>query len=81
MRELRNQTAGLLRRIEAGEEILVTVHGKPAAQLVPVRHRRRRWVSRAELEQRLARGQADSGLRRDLARLVEETTEDLGPIR
>jgi prevent-host-death family protein len=35
-RELRNNTAGLLRRVEAGERIRITVHGHPVAELVPV---------------------------------------------
>ena len=34
-RELRNDTAGLLRRVEAGERLRVTVHGHPVADLVP----------------------------------------------
>ena len=35
-RELRNNTAGLLRRVEAGELLRITVHGHPVADLVPV---------------------------------------------
>lgn len=35
-RELRNNTAGLLRRVEAGERLRITVHGHPIAELVPV---------------------------------------------
>jgi prevent-host-death family protein len=35
-RELRNDTAGLLRRVEAGERLRITVHGHPVAELVPV---------------------------------------------
>ena len=34
-RELRNNTAALLRRVEAGERLRVTVHGHPVAELVP----------------------------------------------
>jgi prevent-host-death family protein len=34
-RELRNDTAGLLRRVEAGERIVITRRGKPVADLVP----------------------------------------------
>jgi prevent-host-death family protein len=33
-RELRNNTAALLRRVEAGEELRITVHGHPVAKLV-----------------------------------------------
>jgi prevent-host-death family protein len=35
-RELRNRTADLLRRVEAGERLRITVHGHPVAELVPV---------------------------------------------
>lgn len=33
---LRNDTAGLLRRVEAGERLRITVHGHAVADLVPV---------------------------------------------
>jgi prevent-host-death family protein len=36
-RELRNDTAGLLRRVEAGESLVITLRGKPVADLVPHR--------------------------------------------
>jgi prevent-host-death family protein len=80
-RELRNNTAAVLRRVEAGEEIVVTVNGKPAAKLVPLPAPGRRWLSRAELARRLAQAQADPGLRDDLAELAGETTDDLPPIQ
>lgn len=80
-RELRNDTAGVLRRAESGEEIVITVRGKPVAQLVPVREQRRRWLDGAEFLRRLERVQADPGLRADLADLAGESTDDLGPIR
>lgn len=35
-RELRNDTAGLLRRVEAGEIVRITSNGRPVADLVPV---------------------------------------------
>lgn len=35
-RELRTNTAGLLRRVEAGERLRITVQGHPVAELVPV---------------------------------------------
>lgn len=35
-RELRNNTADLLRRVEAGEQLRITVHGHPVAELVPI---------------------------------------------
>jgi len=54
-RELRNDTAGVLRRVEAGEDVTITVKGKPVARLIAATPSRRRWLSRAELAQRLQR--------------------------
>ncbi len=79
-RELRNNTADLLRRIEDGEEIVITTRGRPVAALVPLPTERRRWLPRAELVRRLAAAQADPGLRADLARLAGGTTDELGPL-
>jgi prevent-host-death family protein len=80
-RELRNDTAGVLRRAQAGEARTITGIGKPFARLTAVQPSRRRWLSGAELAQRLKRVQADPGLRRDLAALAGDSADDLGPIR
>jgi prevent-host-death family protein len=80
-RELRNQTADVLRRVEAGEQVTITSRGRAVAELVPLRPARRGPIARAELVRRLARTQADAGLREDLAALAGDTTDDLGPIR
>jgi prevent-host-death family protein len=80
-RDLRNDTASVLRRVQAGEDITITVKGRPVAVLTPVRPRRRRWLTRAEFLTRLHRAQADPGLRDDLALLAGDTTDDLGPVR
>lgn len=80
-RDLRNDTAGVIRRAQAGEEVVITVKGQPVAQLVPLSPTRRRWLGRAELARRLRTAQADPGLRDDLARLAGETTDDLPPLR
>ncbi|OBA77953.1 prevent-host-death family protein [Mycobacterium sp. 1164966.3] len=79
-RELRNDTAGLLRRVQAGEDITVTVKGKPVALLTALRATRTRWLTRDELADRLDRAQADPGLRRQLSELAGDTTDDLGPL-
>lgn len=41
LRELRQQASELVRRAEAGEDIIITVAGRPAAQLGSMP--RRRW--------------------------------------
>lgn len=80
-RELRNDTAGVLRRVREGEDVIITVNGRAVAMLTALGPQRRRWLSKAELLSRLRRAQADPGLRQDLATLAGDTTEDLGPIR
>jgi len=80
-RELRNDTAGLLRRVAAGEELTIAVRGRPVAQLVPMPRPGRGWLRRSELASRLAAAQADPGLREDLRNLAGETTDDLPPLR
>lgn len=55
-RELRNRTADLLRRVEAGERLRITVHGHPVAELVPIeeRVRRRTFLPLEEIEEGLS---------------------------
>jgi prevent-host-death family protein len=45
-RELRNRSGEMLRRAEAGEQITITVDGRPVAQLGPVP--RRQWLRKLE---------------------------------
>jgi prevent-host-death family protein len=80
-RELRNDTGGLLRRVEAGETIVITRRGKPVADLVPHRPATSRWFTPDEVMRVVEHNAADPGLKDDLERLVGETTDDLGPIR
>lgn len=42
-KELRNNVGEVLRRAEAGEELTITVSGRPVASLGPLRQRQ--WVS------------------------------------
>lgn len=80
-RELRNDTAGLLRRVEAGEKIVITRRGKPVADLVPHQPEPPRGLTPAEVIELREIASADPTWAADLAKLREETTDDLGPIR
>jgi prevent-host-death family protein len=80
LRELRNNAAGVLRRAQGGEQIVITSRGRPVASLDALEQPRRRWLPRAELVKRLAVVQADPGLHEDLALLAGDTTENLGPV-
>lgn len=76
-RELRNRTRALLDMVAAGEKVVITVDGRPAAVLTGV-DTRPQWVSSAWLVSRLQGAQADPGLRDDLRELLgDETTDDL----
>jgi prevent-host-death family protein len=74
VRELRNHTADVLRRVEAGERLRVTVDRRPVAELVPLPSRRT-WVPRDRVVQALT--QADAGLRDELAEALPDTIDEL----
>ncbi len=50
LRELRQHASDIVRRVEAGDIVTVTVSGRPAAQIIPAnRHTWRRWDDIADL--------------------------------
>jgi len=65
-KELRNHIGEVLRRVEAGENLTVTVAGRPVAELRPTG--RRRWVSGSVLA-RVWEGPTPRELEHDLTRL------------
>jgi prevent-host-death family protein len=76
-RDLRNRTAEVLRRVEAGEEIEVRKDNRPVARIVPLKSRRE-WVPVAEIAHELARlGPDTTGLAEELRTTLTDTTEDL----
>ncbi len=66
LRELRQDASDLVRRVEAGEEVTVTVAGRPAARMVPIAPRR--WRSHAEVVE-LFSGPTDTAWRDDRERI------------
>lgn len=66
----------MLRRVEGGESVVITVRGKPVADLVPHRADGPRWMPRDELVEFLKTHSADPGLRDDLERIAGETTDE-----
>jgi prevent-host-death family protein len=78
-RALRNDTRGVLARVEAGETIDITVAGRAVARLVPI-DRRPRFMGRDEFLRRIGGNQADAALTEELRRLAPDTTDDI-PIR
>lgn len=49
VRELRNHTARVIAAIESGEQVVLTVHGRPVADIVPRMQRSERRSSEAVL--------------------------------
>jgi prevent-host-death family protein len=78
-RELRNDVSGILRRVEAGERLRVTVSGRPVAELAPL-PTRAQTMSWEQFTQQLAGGRADPELAADLADLLPDSTDDV-PIQ
>lgn len=74
VRELRNHTAEVLRRVESGQRLRVTVDRRPVAELVPLPSRAA-WVARERALDAFV--QADAGLRSELAEVLPDTIDQL----
>lgn len=69
---MRQDASGLVRRVEAGEEIVITVAGRPSVRLVPAASSTwRRWDALADLFE----GQADPDWDADRG-LVDDALRD-----
>jgi prevent-host-death family protein len=75
-RDLRNDVSAVLRRVEAGEHLRVTVSGRPVAELVPL-SARPQSIPWSVFNKRADKWRADPGLAEDLAALLPGTTDDL----
>lgn len=72
-RELRNRMSRVLRRVEAGERLRITLDDRPVADLVPVRALHRSFVPKGQFLQLLKRAPLDS-LRRAIT--VQDFAKD-----
>lgn len=75
-RELRNQTRSILDRVATGEQISITVAGRPVAILSPIVGRNR-WMTREAFLHTVIEHQADPDLRHELDSLALDTTDEL----
>ncbi len=76
-RDLRNHTAEVLRRVEAGEEIEVLKDNRPVAKIIPLSWRRQ-WLPASEVSRELLKlGPDTTGLAAELRETLTETTDDL----
>lgn len=74
-RELRNDVSGVLRRVEAGEHLRVTVSGRPVAELVPLPQRPVTLAWEVFIEG-ADEWRADAELAAELTSLVPDTTDE-----
>ncbi len=75
-RDLRNDVAAVLRRVEAGESLIVNVSGRPVARLVPMASRPTSIPS-TTLMTALHKAAADTELAAELAQALSDTTDDV----
>lgn len=75
VRELRNTVSEVLRRVEAGERVTVTVDRRPVAELVPLR--RRKVVPVVEALRVVSRYPTDRRLLGQLRDVLPDTTDDV----
>jgi prevent-host-death family protein len=74
-RELRNESAAILRAVQAGQTIVVTRNGMPVAELRPIQPHR--FVPRAVIAEAAARApRIDSGrFRADIDAVVDQSVD------
>lgn len=72
LRELRQDASALVRRVEAGEEIGVTVSGRLAARLVPAS--RRQWLRWSDIADMFA-GPGDPDWEQDRELIDQRVTD------
>jgi prevent-host-death family protein len=75
-RDLRNRVSEILRRVQAGERLRITVSGRPVAELTPLGRKPDRMTA-AEFWRALARAQADAQLAGDLRSALPDSTDDV----
>lgn len=75
-RELRNESAAVLRDVQAGQTIIVTRNGVPVAELRPIQPRR--FVPRAVIAETAARAPRIDAerFRADLDAVIDQSVDD-----
>ena len=76
VRELRNRTAEVVKRVEAGETLSLTVNRRPVADIVP-HDQRPKWVPWAVVRSIAEETPADRGLLAELDDALDDTIGDL----
>ncbi|MGH8951205.1 MAG: type II toxin-antitoxin system Phd/YefM family antitoxin [Acidimicrobiia bacterium] len=77
VRQLRNDVSEVLRQVEAGDEFVVSVRGRPVARVVPI-HGRPGTMPTDVFFAAVARIGRDPDLLTEIRHAVSDTTDDLG---
>ena len=75
-RELRNDVASVLRRVESGQSLRITIRGRPVADLVPIGNRPS-TMAWTRFRSALGSAQADVGLGEELRDALAGSTDDV----
>lgn len=75
VRDLRNDSAGILRQVEAGRTFLITLAGREVAELGPVA--RSRFASKAALEAIIREAPLDNQFMRDVRDALDDRIDEL----
>ena len=76
VRDLRNDAARILRQVEKGQRFIITVSGRPVAELGPA-PKRSVFVPRAVIESIIREAPLDPQFAADIDEALNETTDDL----
>lgn len=76
-RELRNRIGQVLRQVERGQGVRITVNGRPVADLVPIGGTRRTFAPRDAVAQLLVRAPLDRAFTQEIAAATDATVDDL----
>ncbi len=75
-RELRNNVSAVLREVEAGQVVRVTVRGRQVAELVPISSRKEH-LSPADVERIVRDAPLDRAFAADVAEVANATIDEL----
>ncbi len=75
IRELRNNTAGVVAAVQAGEDIVLTTNHRPVADIVPHTPRRSSWLPASALRNIVNEAPADPGLLDDISAVRQALVE------
>ena len=77
LRELMNRIDQVLRQVQQGQRVRITISGRPVADLVPIGGSRRTFVPREAVTELLTNAALDRSFARDIAAATGATIEEM----